>query len=244
MTISISQQYYYELLQQTQTNTQADPTDKLDIVWRYPQLIGQGIVREVKLRNGLSLNIFDCRLQDTLKIKLPERQTELRYHFHLSGQHQDYDTTVGDREFAIYGCGCSPAEVSDTPSQAALEVTICVEPKALLSFIGDNEQLPPELQHLIRPSDRLRYARVGQVTPRLEGLLWQILRCPHLGITKRIYLESKALELMSLLLEQEIEINRGKRSRLLLLNRERSSAFIMPEPFYYKTSKILLQFPN
>ena len=55
MTISISQQYYYELLKQTQINTQADPTDKLDIVWRYPELVGQGIVREIKLRNGQHL---------------------------------------------------------------------------------------------------------------------------------------------------------------------------------------------
>ena len=45
-------------------------------------------------------------------------------------------------------------------------------------------------------------------------MLWQILRCPYQGITKRIYLEGKALDLLSLLLEQEIEINRGKRSLL------------------------------
>lgn len=42
--------------------------------------------------------------------------------------------------------------------------------------------------------------------------MWQILRCPFQGITKRMYLESKALELVSLVLEQESEIQKGKRA--------------------------------
>ncbi|MEM8831224.1 MAG: AraC family transcriptional regulator [Cyanobacteria bacterium P01_G01_bin.19] len=40
--------------------------------------------------------------------------------------------------------------------------------------------------------------------------------CPHQGITKRIYLEGKALDLISLLIAQEIEIYQGQRSLMNL----------------------------
>ncbi|MEM1280958.1 MAG: AraC family transcriptional regulator, partial [Cyanobacteria bacterium P01_H01_bin.152] len=36
-----------------------------------------------------------------------------------------------------------------------------------------------------------------------------ILQCPYKGLTKRMYLESKALELLALLMEEETEIHQG-----------------------------------
>ncbi|MGF1590351.1 MAG: hypothetical protein ACFCU7_14115 [Pleurocapsa sp.] len=73
MTISISTHSYEELLQQAQTsNIQVDPTDELDLVWQYPSLFGQGIVREIQLKQGLWLEIFDCRLRDRIMIANPE----------------------------------------------------------------------------------------------------------------------------------------------------------------------------
>jgi AraC-like DNA-binding protein len=213
MTISISEQSYQELFHKTQTNIQTDPTDELDIVWQYPKLLGQGKIREIQLRDGLCLEILDCRLRDRIVIKNIESWECLRFHFHLYGHHQDYDTTVNDREFALYGSGYNPKHSNHGSPQTALEVTLNVAPETLLSFVGDRgEQLPQEIEHLIKPEDKIRYARVGKVTPVLEGLLWQILRCPYQGITKRIYLESKALELISLVIEQEREIKVKKRS--------------------------------
>ncbi len=127
MTISISTHSYEELLQQAQTtNIQVDPTDELDLVWQYLRLFGQGIVREIQLREGLLLEIFDCRLRDRVMIA--------RFHFHLYGHHQDYDTQVNNREFSLYGSGCCPKEINNGPPQNALEATICVDPETLLSL--------------------------------------------------------------------------------------------------------------
>ncbi len=151
MTIFISGQSYFELLEETKVSIQADPIDELNVVWQYPKLFGQGQVREITLRKGLLIQIYDCQLQNTVKIEFPERKDILRYHFHLLGHHQNYDTTVNNREFAIYGSGCNPRATNNGVSQTTLEVTVFVEPETLLSFISDNtEQLHKNLQHLIR----------------------------------------------------------------------------------------------
>ncbi|MEM1311458.1 MAG: AraC family transcriptional regulator [Cyanobacteria bacterium P01_H01_bin.153] len=44
----------------------------------------------------------------------------------------------------------------------------------------------------------------------MNALLQQILQCPYTGLTQRMYLESKAIELLALLMEEEADIHRDK----------------------------------
>lgn len=214
MTITISHQSSLELCHEFQQTPSIDPSDPRDITWQYPSLIGLGYTREIELTQGLSLEIFEAQLQDRLLVKMPEiEEPELHFHFHLLGYHQDFGTIVSNREFALYGTGISPQQIQDGPAQTALEVFIDLHPERLLSCLGAfTGELPQELQHLIKPSDQKRYARVGKITPVLEAILWQILRCPFQGITKRMYLEGKALELISWIAQEEIVIQTGRQS--------------------------------
>jgi hypothetical protein len=82
MTITISEQCYFELLQEEKKIPQVDPTDCFDLTEPYPKLLGQGYYREIELRDGLFLEIFDCQLSDRVIWKLPERHEHLSYHFH------------------------------------------------------------------------------------------------------------------------------------------------------------------
>lgn len=213
MTFTISLQAWENLIQEVDEATLDDPLDPLDVTWQYPKSIGHGYIRQIELREGLELEILNFRLCDRLIINCPEHPEWLRFHCHLSGQHEDKLTIVGDREFALYGSGLAPQELNDGPKQKALEVTVYIQPETLCSFIGNsNRQLPSELQHVIRPVEQENYTRVAKITPLMESVMWQILRCPFQGFTKRMYLESKALELVSLVLEQESEIQKGERA--------------------------------
>jgi AraC-like DNA-binding protein len=210
MTITISEQAYDDLWQAKVETTQADPLDPLDVTYCYPTELGLGWVRWIQLREGLELEIFSAQLHDRLIIEAADRLSWVCYHFHLFGQHEDKHTTVGDREFALYGSGLATKQRYDGPVQEALEVIIDLDPKVLCSFMGDPErQLPGELRHLVRATDQEQYTRVGALTPMMEHVLWQILRCSHRGIQKRMYLEAKALEVVSLVLEQERQIQLG-----------------------------------
>lgn len=213
MTITISLQAWEDLQQEVNETVQYDPFDPLDVTWQLPQLVGYGYMRWIELRQGLELEITNFRLCDRLILHCPELPSRLKFHCHLSGQHEDKQTIVGDREFALYGSGLAPKESNVGPKQKALEVTVYMQPETLRSFIGNsNGQLPVGLQQLIRPNERERYTRVAKITPSMESVMWQILQCPFQGIMKRMYLESKALELVSLVLGQESEIQMGERT--------------------------------
>jgi AraC-like DNA-binding protein len=192
-------------------------TDSTEEISDCPRQIGRGYTRDIQLRSGLSLNIFDAQLSQAMRIWQPERPDWLRYHFHIFGHHQDKFTTVGDRAFAVYGSGLSPLEALDSPPQRALEITIEINPETFLEVAGDADgQLPVTLRHLVEPIDRQCYSRVAAMTPAIESNLWQILRCPFHGIVKRLFLEAKVLEVVSLVLVQEQEIW-GESRRLMPL---------------------------
>jgi AraC-like DNA-binding protein len=219
MTITISQQAFEELFAEKVENfQQLDTLTSLDVVYEYPELLGKGYVRDLELREGLEINILDVHIRDRLRIINSERFEGLSFHFHILGKHKDKLTTLCDRQFALYGSGLASKETNDgLAQQQALEVEINLAPEILRSFIGNEDgELPSALQHLIRSSDRERYTRVADLNPAIENVLWQIIRCPYHSLTKRMFLEGKVLELVSLVLEQEIEICSEKRNFQLL----------------------------
>lgn len=234
MTISMSEQAYDDLCQDEQQCQYPDPDD-LDVVYQQPQCLSKGYVREIELRQGLELEIENYRLRDRWDFSLPERESWLTYHFHLSGEHQDRCTNVSNRQYALYGSGLAPKEVIvGSDKYPILEVTIYMQPAMLRSFTNNLQgQLPAEFQPLIRQPDQERYTRVGAILPAMQRVLWQILRCPYQGMTKRMCLEGKALKVVALLLEQEAEIQKGQPQQVTLEPEQRDRI--------YHAREILLQ---
>jgi AraC-like DNA-binding protein len=219
MTITISEQAFEDLFQETVKHSQhPDTVDRLDVVYEYPELLGKGYLRDIKLREGLYINILDAQIRDRLMIIDSERFEGLSFHFHIFGRHEDKLTIVRDRQFALYGSGLASKETNDgLAQQQALEIEINLDPRTLRSFIGDQHgQLPSALEHLIRSSAQERYTRVAALNPAIENALWQIIHCPYHSLTKRMFLEGKVLELVSLVLEQEMSIWNEKHNFKLL----------------------------
>lgn len=211
MTIIISPQAYDELLQQ-EIAQQSDLDDPRDVMLKFPQLLGQGYWREIELREGLNLVIGDFQLYDRLLETCPEGEVDwLEYHFHFTGEHQTENCSLSAGQFSFSGSGLTPKAISDAlDTQPYLEVMIYIKIETLRSFMGNPAgELSPELQPLIRPSDQQQYCRTGTATPAMQTVARRILECPYQGISKRLYLESKALELLGLLVAQEIKLRDG-----------------------------------
>ncbi|KAM3114336.1 helix-turn-helix domain-containing protein [Phormidesmis sp. 146-33] len=203
MTITISGEDFFDLLNAEKPKF-VDPSDPRDQTQQYSNQFGQGCVRSIELREGLAIEIGKIRWLDQIAIHDCEEPAYLTHHFHLFGQHQDQQTTVGDREYALYGRGLYPKQTILAPAQSALEVQVYIEPTMLRSLVGDQDgELPIAIQNWIRPEDQVHYARSGVLSPVMQTVLWQIVRCPYQGTTKRLFIEGKTLELMSLVIEQE-----------------------------------------
>lgn len=197
-----------------------DPTDERSRTRRDAGRLVEGWIRWIRLREGLELFIENTQNQDRLLLELLEWVRPLTWHFILFGRQKTMDFASGRESsfsankgsFFLHGSGLRGSHTEDfTDTGPFLFVTIFVEPEVLRSFISDaSEELPQALEHLIRPSESACYKRVGKTSPIMHVLLQQILQCPHKGLTKRMYLESKAIELLALLMEEEADIHRDK----------------------------------
>lgn len=214
MTISISQNAYWALFEKVdETRQNFDPSDELDVTWKYPQHLGQGYFRSIQLQEGLELAIANHQSHDDLIIESPDREHPVEYKFCLSGRFRevspsiDAEQCVSAGQYSFCGSGMAPRDTIEKPTvESILWVNVHMEPELVCSFISDPfEQLPPELQRLIRNPDQVHYECLGTTSPTMQGVLQQILRCPYQGVIKRLYLQSKVWELLVLLMESTIE---------------------------------------
>jgi AraC-like DNA-binding protein len=174
--------------------------------WICPPDLGVGYTQEIDLRSGVKLDIYNYRCYE-IEEEVgwnQEREHPLEYAFYFGDRKSKRD------RYCLWGSGLAPKEVY-TPTNFMFQLNVHLEPEVFQRFINNSpEGLPDNLQHLIRPCDRLYYHRPGITTPAMEKVLQQILLCPYQGIVKGMYLDGKVMELMALLLEEELEVQQGK----------------------------------
>ncbi|MBW4642030.1 MAG: AraC family transcriptional regulator [Goleter apudmare HA4340-LM2] len=87
-----------------------------------------------------------------------------------------------------------------------LHVIITIDLDVFKAFAKDFEVLPTPLKALINQKSPPRFHHpVGEITPAMFVVLQQILKPPFQGMMKRMYLESRVLELLALQLNQFLD---------------------------------------
>ncbi|NJN38384.1 MAG: helix-turn-helix transcriptional regulator [Acaryochloridaceae cyanobacterium CSU_3_4] len=212
MAITIEQQDYQALFEASEQNTSSHLADSFDVVSPYPEPLGQGCYRSIDLREGIELRIEDYQLHDDLVVQSPERSHPIEYTFYLVSASQPTSSVAN--QYFLCGSGTAPVEIWNTAAdQQILEVNVHLEPIALQAFLGESFDLGSAgLDHLIRPAEQLYYQRQGTTTAAMQTTLHQLLHCPFVGITQKMYLETKVWELMALLIDQEQDLKIGLRS--------------------------------
>ncbi|MCD8489487.1 MAG: hypothetical protein LRZ84_22805 [Desertifilum sp.] len=84
MAIALSQEEYWSLFAEEETIDLAAG----ETVQPYPEELGCGSVREIRLRDGLQLAIANYHLHEPLTLHCPEREHPLEYSFFSLRRHQ------------------------------------------------------------------------------------------------------------------------------------------------------------
>ena len=220
MTIILSQRDHWELVQQTtQTessfSSSAQEDGNTDIIWKYPSRLGQGFVRDVQFREGLCLQLTDYQVREDIIISASDRKHPLQYCFNLAEGSQ---TSADAIPYNLCGSGIAPRNLCKKYAEQRIQqVNVHITPEIFQSFAGQpTENLPSTLQRLVGNPDQKFYRRLGRATPAMRVVLQQILQCPYQGVTQRMFLESKVMELMALIVEDEIEAQGGKQTAFQL----------------------------
>ncbi|MBD2253834.1 helix-turn-helix transcriptional regulator [Nostoc parmelioides] len=214
-TISLAD--YQELwTEHNQNIKQANLSDPDDIINQCPQKFGHGYERWIKLRD-ISLLIIDAEFDEDLIIDGTSEETFigcLEFGFHLLGY---WNATDSGQNFFLGSGIYKDSKVEVLGQRRILKVDIHLEsPEILSGFITNDIQISQKtLQRFIEPSEE-PYRQISLTTPEMLVALKQIINCPFTGLTQKIYLESKCLELIALKIEQLTNIEKNYTKAIVL----------------------------
>lgn len=201
MSLDLSAQDYDQIwVEAEQHCPPVTSSDRLETIRTVPSQLGRGYIREMELYPGLELAIFHETYAEDLSLRGAEHPHLVQFMVHLSGTVDSGDFLYQDAtQSYIGGSGVQPAVTNfHLADQPEIGVNIHLQPHLLNQFFAaPTGELPPELQPLIRGSDRQRVFS-PRVTGTMRSLVQQIIDCPFAGMTKRLYLQGKVFELMAL----------------------------------------------
>jgi AraC-like DNA-binding protein len=176
--------------------------DRLEKIHTVPASLGSGYLRRIELSPDLELCVYHETYND-LTVWEPEHQHLIQFMVSLSGVIDTSNSIVINAEQSyVGGSGMQRSyQVSMVRAQTQTGVNIHMQPHLLNQlFATPTGALPAELQPLVREND-WHQVYTTKTTAAMRSVVQQIIDCPFVEMTKRLYLQGKVFELMALQLD-------------------------------------------
>lgn len=223
MKISLLLNNINEFFAQMQQKTSSEyQLGNFENILRFPELLGRGYIYNLHLRDGIELHIQEFNLEDKLIIKSHTKYSSIGLHFCLSGHiytdtiDSNCDLNISSGQSLLTHSNDFQGTMELPEKQKITLVAIDIKPDLLQALAEDNhDRFDNDLQYTINGEKLGIYSSLGKITHAMEIALNQIINCPYQGLTKRLYLEGKTLELIALQLAElsnsKIDNNRYKK---------------------------------
>jgi AraC family transcriptional activator of pyochelin receptor len=187
-------------------------------------------VQYIPVKIGLQLVLVDMRLKEPLLVDFETNEAPFEFSFHLSGQtryrvlHQKGEETFtgkpGVNIAAALSGSYSTMEIMDDAHIRM--VALQVEPSFFHQYLEELRDINvSELEDMLQKDSLPFYLQPSEMTPSMSLVANQILACPYHGLARKMYYESKTLELMVLQLTKLANKASGRDGHTLFNQEER-----------------------
>ena len=175
--------------------------------WRWPDGIGDGFMSLIKLRPGLMLGIGDYRIIQNIAVSFEFKYVPVVLGSSVSGNiRSTVNHEKGQKDLWVFKSGHS--FISYSPEWKGIAKYSAATPVRVVSIYIDrtllhkimtdqHDRIPTGMPGIVNKADEKLYYHASITTPAANMAVHQILNCPYQCPLKRLYLESKALELIS-----------------------------------------------
>jgi AraC-like DNA-binding protein len=171
------------------------------------------ILEQVTFPCGLTLSISNFQPADTVSILYTEMQASMGFGFCLSGSfsgatYKGLPMTIGKGQRAT--CSTPPLEsyVEILPGKLIQRISIA----AFRSNLPLLEKFYPELlEYTAFNAKSEHFIAIDGIRADTYATLMQIINCPYIGTSRRLFMESKMLELVCQRIQEE-EVNKERAS--------------------------------
>ncbi|BBO82351.1 AraC family transcriptional regulator [Desulfosarcina ovata subsp. sediminis] len=190
-----------------------------------PANLGSGSIKQIRLKSGLHVHIHDYMVFQPMIMQNDDISPTFGFRFCIS-DHTKLDLECL-KESLMIRTGESGAFyfpnmkncIENRPGIHIHKIFIRVEPSFFLSAMEeDMDTIPFDLKAMINADKDVYepYHTTDLITPSMRIIVEQIFRCPYEGITRRIFIEGKAMELIACKLDQIKSAGQASRNNLSL----------------------------
>jgi AraC-like DNA-binding protein len=193
--------------------------DSFEKYWEWPDEIGNGFMYLSKFRPGLMLGIGDYQLWKNLTVSFEFKSSLFILGFSVPGNvWSTLGYGQGKKDVFMFNSGHSYISylpewqgVAKYPARTPLRsVSIYIDPLLLNTFWdGQHDRIPTGMHDIVNGANEKHYHHALTTTPLVNMAIHQIFNCPYRDPLKRLYLESKALELITYNLAQLVADKNG-----------------------------------
>jgi len=186
---------------------QTIPGPGREVVRSVPSGLGQGRFLNLTCRSGMEICMSRCRFAGDYLAKITWPTPRLTFVFCMSGNTQTlnacsmspFGITAGQTHLHYFE---DPAlERRTTGGKEIQAVVIRFPSEKISSLLGPTHEPGPQ-NALATAIDQGHFFHSQTTNFALQAVLYQIYACPHQGLVRQIFLESKAMELVAYTLEQ------------------------------------------
>ena len=172
----------------------------------FPRSIGDGGVDLISFASGPNLIVLKSQSNQQAPIQYTMTESFVGFGFCLAGQFEcsaDFFKTSqvikkGESGYFSFPGPLDFVERFDSPSLCRVCLMLRGDEVFTLAE-GEEDRFAPILKSLERKSFR---RESSPLTPTMKAILYQILNCPYQGVTRQLFLEGKAMELLANKVEQ------------------------------------------
>ncbi|MCL5991166.1 MAG: AraC family transcriptional regulator [Bacteroidetes bacterium] len=205
-------------------------TKRIIPLFKLSNKIRKGFLSEIELREGLKIIINDYNLKKPITVNFQIEEAPLEFAFCLSGNIRAIienenipmsDFSIRQGSNSIFFLPNSMGRLELYGGEPIKIISIHVDPGILNNFIAnDIKNLPDSLINLIKNKRNHPFISISSMNSQMFSIANQILDCMLKGISRRMFLESKALELMSLKINQLQEIYSDKPVKVRITDKD------------------------
>jgi AraC-like DNA-binding protein len=191
--------------------------------WEWPDRLGNGFMYVTNFRPGLILGIGDYQLRKNIAVNSEGRNSPfVHIAFVVSGnlwsdfryKHNTNDVCNLKSGQSVISYLPERMGMAKYPAKTRIRVvSIYIDTNLSTKIMKDqHDQIRTDTHDILEGAGQKHYYHLNNTTPAMNVAIHQILNCPYRGLLKRMYLESKTLELITHKLVQVVSPKCGLRN--------------------------------
>ena len=182
-------------------------SDAFETILMLPPHMGSGWMRQIRLRPGLEMTLKHVEFSEPCIMQASgnfnweavELTSSLSGHVRsvVNGIPDEYCIAPRQSRMSFFqNCG---GYIECLPNQSVIHIEVHVKLPVLDTLIAEQvDQISPNLRMILAGKSQDSFSQARTMTRAIAQATEQVLNCPYQGLTRRLYLESRAIELIAL----------------------------------------------